>query len=73
MKAGGTSMNKQWIVEASAGDQLQDALLNNALRHDSAGNAFDSMEECFYALDDFCRRKGLDQASFNVTTVEKAA
>jgi len=63
-------MSKMWQIEASVNDPVEQAMLTNTIANDPlVRRSFPSIELAHDALDDFCERKGLAMASFNVQGV----
>ncbi len=61
---------KMWQIEASVNDPVERAMLTNTIANDPlVYRRFPSVELAHAALDDFCERKSLATALFNVQDV----
>ena len=63
-------MKRMWRIAGSGKDPVEQALLANTIANDPlAYRLFPSVELAHDALNDFCERKGLAMALFNVQEV----
>ena len=63
-------MKRMWQIDPSVNDPVEQAMLANTIANDPlVYRRFPSIELAHDALNDFCERKGLAMALFNVQEV----